>query len=236
MKTYKNHARLSGIFFLTAFVGGIIGFSFLGAAIETPLDLNEVADNDTQIIIGAVGILLMAFSTASIAIPLYPVLKKKNEGVALASVVFRTIESVGYVIVAISIMVMVKLSHLFEDAGSPTNDTSYQRIGEILQELFKTDFGIPFFVIGAFMYYFLFYQTRLIPRWLSVWGIFGILCNFLNVFLKLFSVYDEESMIATLSELPLAANELVLAVWLILKGFNINALEELESATKPSIS
>ena len=229
IKDYNNHARLTGTFFLTAFVGGITGLSFLGPVREIPLDLNTIAEKGTEIYIGIIGIFLMAFSTALIAVSMYPVLRKKNEGASLASVVFRTIESTTYLIGITCWYAMVRVSQLFVDAGSPTDDPFYQRIGEILYEIQKFPYNVTFFVIGAFIYYFLFYQTKLIPRWLAAWGMIAVMFNLFSFMFHLFGVFAAEETISIIFELPLAMNELVIAVWLIVKGYNSTALEALNN-------
>jgi hypothetical protein len=226
MNSYRTHARLSGVFFLTAFVGGITGFAFLGPVLDHPIDLREVADQDTAVLIGALGIVLMSCSTALITIPMFPVLRKKNEGMALAAVVFRTIESMVYVMSVVCYLAIIKLGQMYVETETP--DPSYQIFGDTLQSITENNFQIFFFVIGAFMYYYLFFQTKLVPKWLATWGLIGIACNLLNFFFVLFDVYGSESTIAMLSELPLATNELVLAFWLIIRGYNQDSLKVLE--------
>ena len=70
---------MEGCFRGTQGATGIIGFGFLGPAIESPLDLNAVEEKDIQVIFAAVGIFFMAVSTALIAVPMYPILRKRNE-------------------------------------------------------------------------------------------------------------------------------------------------------------
>jgi hypothetical protein len=96
----------------------------------------------------------MAVGGASIAIPMYPILKKHNEGIALGAVIFRVIEGMTYVIGVICVLSIVALSQL----GTPA-DPFYQTIGELLlagQDL--AQFLIPgvfAFSLGALMYNYL---------------------------------------------------------------------------------
>jgi hypothetical protein len=75
------------------------------------------------------------------------------------------------------------------------------------------------FSLGALMIYYLFYQSKLIPRWLSVWGLIGAI---LYLAAGLFAIFSVDFSI--LLEAPLALQEMVLAVWLIVKGFNPSAI------------
>jgi hypothetical protein len=71
------------------------------------------------------------------------------------------------------------------------------------------------------MYYYVFYQSKLIPRWLSGWGLIGAVLMILACVLTVvdgqpFSISGMLMLLAA----PIAVQEMVLAVWLIVKGFN----------------
>ena len=82
--------------------------------------------------------------------------------------------------------------------------------------------GVFAFCLGAFMYYYLFFQSRLVPRWLSAFGIVAIILMFAACVLSLFSGDPITGYIPLV--LPIAVQEMVLAVWLIVKGFNPSAI------------
>ena len=73
------------------------------------------------------------------------------------------------------------------------------------------------FSVGALMYYNLLYRSRLVPRWLSGWGILAIVLSLVACLLALFGHHPVTSYVPLV--LPIAAQEIVLAVWLIAKGF-----------------
>jgi hypothetical protein len=72
--------------------------------------------------------------------------------------------------------------------------------------------------LGALILNFVLYQSKLIPEWLSVWGLIGATLLLAMGLLRMFghSVY--------FLALPIILNELVLAVWLIVIGFNSSAI------------
>jgi hypothetical protein len=72
--------------------------------------------------------------------------------------------------------------------------------------------AIPF-VLGALMFYFLLYTSKLVPRWLSVWGLLGAVLYFGAPLLRMFGLSFDYLMG------PLAIQEMVMALWLIVKGF-----------------
>lgn len=84
------------------------------------------------------------------------------------------------------------------------------------------------FSTGAFLYYKVFYQAQLVPRWLSGWGLLAALLMAFACLLALFSNSPVTGYAPLI--LPILAQEMVLAVWLLVKGFNTSAL----AAARPS--
>ena len=88
---------------------------------------------------------------------------------------------------------------------------------EKYREVIYSDIQIYFFISGALFFYILFYRTRLIPVFISLWGIVATILLLAVTILKLFGI---DSVALQMLFLPIALNELFLAVWLIVKGFN----------------
>lgn len=80
------------------------------------------------------------------------------------------------------------------------------------------------FSLGALMYYCIFYQSKLIPRWLSSWGFLGAALWLATALLSMFGQIGPFSTAKVLLAIPIAMNEMVLALWLIIKGFNPSAI------------
>jgi hypothetical protein len=224
MNSYRKNAIIVGVLFITAIVAPLLSFPFT-RHIDAPDYLINVSANATQVTIGALLELIMAVACVGIAIWLYPVLKKHNEALALGSVGFRIIEGVFYIVGVVGLLSLVTLSREFVKAGAP--DASYfQSLGTLL--LAARDWagvlGSFAFILGALMYYYIFYQSKLIPRWLSVWGLIGVPFWIAAELLLMFGLIEHFSTNAILLDIPIAINEMVLAVWLIVKGFNPSAI------------
>ena len=82
-KKDKKAGRIVGVLLITATVAGFIGGGFLEPVLEAPDDLAKVYANENQVLIGALFLFIMAAAGASIAIPMYPILRKHNIGIAL---------------------------------------------------------------------------------------------------------------------------------------------------------
>jgi len=71
--------------------------------------------------------------------------------------------------------------------------------------------------LGVLILNYALYQSELVPRWLSVWGLVGGALILAMGLLRLFG-YP-----VIFLAIPIILNELVLAIWLIVKGFNSSA-------------
>ena len=172
---------------------------------------------------GALLLLIAAFACAGIAISMYPVLRRTNAGLALGSVVFRTVEAVMYVIAVVSLLSLLTLGQQFVSAGA-ADRASLGAVGGLLLSLREHAAltGVFAFCVGAFLYYGTFFQSGLIPRWLSGWGIGAIVLMTTAGVLALFN-NDAVTGYVPLA-LPLFLQEMVMAGWLIAKGFSREAM------------
>jgi len=225
MNTNRRAARIVGALFITATVAGFASAAFLGPILEAPDDLAKVSANENQIIIGALLALIMGVAVVSITFVMFPIFKKHNEALALGYVVFRVLEAVTFFAAATGWVLLVALSQVFVKAGAP--DVSYfQTLGTLLIK--AGDWGhVPTNIVwglGALVFYYLLYQSKLIPRWLSGWGLIGGVLILADAGFLAMSGHSGFSAIPIILNLPIAVNEMFLAVWLIVKGFNSSAI------------
>ncbi|MFW9905448.1 MAG: DUF4386 domain-containing protein [Candidatus Thorarchaeota archaeon] len=227
-ESYKINAQIAGILWLLAIVAGMVGVVFLGdyQGIETNLAL--FSQNETNILVAAFLILVMCFSTANIAIFLYPVLKKYNESMALSSVGFRLLETVCFTIGALGLLLLLVVSNEYVNSGSPA-DTSYQLLTHTFLRFHDMSSSIAGFAFnaGAFMYCYIFIRTKLVPRGLGALGIIAVSLGMLDAFLSFFGFYFGFDPISIVLNLPTLLFELILGFWLIIKGFDQEALSSL---------
>ncbi len=230
MDTSRKNTLGAGILFVIADIAGFLTFAFLGAA-NGPDYLAQVAGNRNQVVMGALLVLIMALSCSGIAIWLYPVLKKQNEAIALWSVGFRIIETLLGIVSVIGLLALIPLSQEFIKAGTP--DASYlQTLGTLIQtaRAWTRDVLMLFaWGLGALLYNYLFFQAKLLPRWLSGWGIAAILLHLASCLMTIFDVMGPSSPVQIILLVPSGLQELVLAVWLIVKGFNPSAVAALSA-------
>jgi hypothetical protein len=223
MKPTRSIAVVSGVLFIIATIAAIVAAT--ADPILTGTDyLSKISASADQLKWDALLYIIAAFTSAGITIALYPVLKGVSASLSLGSVVFRAIEAVFYMIAVLCLLSLVTLNHQFISAGAAER-SSLLPVGDLLLNLREhaTLLGVFSFNVGAFMYYYLFFQSRLIPRWLSGWGIFAVILMMVACVLALFSGRPITGY--TFLVLPVALQEIVLAVWLIVRGFNLPAIE-----------
>lgn len=234
MDTNRKNAFIAGGLFVIADIAGFLTFPFLGF-LNNPDYLMKVAENRNQIVMGALLVLTMEIACSGIAIWLYPVLKKQNEALALWAVGLRLMETIFGIISAIALLTLLPLSQEFVKAGTP--DASYfQTLGNLVQTMrawIRDVFMLFAWGLGALLYNVLFFQARLLPRWLSVWGIAAILLHLASCLLTVFAIIDPSSPVQVFMLAPSGLQELVLAIWLIVKGFNPLAIASLPKKTAP---
>jgi hypothetical protein len=231
MDTCRKTAVFTGVLYIVATVAGVLSVVVLGSLLDSTNYLMDLSANETKVMAGALLELTMALAVVGIAFTMYPLLRKVNETGALWYLGTRFIESILFIVSVIALLSLLTLSREFVDAAA--HDVSYfQTIGTVLMEARETAAevfsNIVGFGISTLFFYYLLYQSKLVPRWLSVWGLIGAPLYIAAGFVVFF-VEDPDQNILTLLYLPIAVNEMVLALWLIIKGFNKSAIASLSA-------
>jgi len=226
-ETYRGTAIITGVLFIVGTVAGILSVVFTGSILGDPNYLVKVSVNANQIALGALFVLIMGLALAMVPVVIFPILKKYNEVLALGYVVFRgALETVACFVTAISWLLLVNLGQDYASAGTP-NAPYFLTLGNLFLKAadIGATMGAIVFPLGAMMLYVVFYQSKLIPRWLSIWGLIGVTLHLFATGLGgLFGLTGSMSTIQTVVALPIALQEMVMAVWLIVKGFDPSAL------------
>ncbi len=232
--SFRKIAVIAGVIFIIATVAGLLAGVLEGTfgPVLTGADyLTSLSANANQVTAAALLHILAYFASAGIAVVMYPVLKKWNAGLALGSVIFRTIEAAFYLVGLVCLLSLVTLGQQFTSAVA-ADRTPLQAIGGLLVSVQEHAglLAVFAFCLGAFMYYTLFFQSRLIPRWLSGFGIVAIILMLTACVLSLFS--DNRISSYLLLAFPIFLQEMVLAVWLIVKGFNPSVIASKSEKTE----
>jgi hypothetical protein len=225
--TYRKNARWAGGFYIIATAAPILTFPFIGflgggsAGEPIPGFLVHVVANENQVIIGMLIELTYALAVVGIISTLYPILKKQNESLALGFFALRFMEAISMVIHSLILLSLLTLSQEYVAAGLP-DASNFQTAGALFLAIREWAFLIGSGIVwslSALLLNVLLYQGKLIPRWLSVWGLVGAAVSFAAYLFVFFGFHLTEFLF-----LPIGVQEMVFAVWLIVKGFNPSAI------------
>ena len=224
----RKSATIVGILFIIATVSPILTFFFLDS-LESPDFLVTIAANETKVIQGLLIELVWALAVLSIPVMIFPVLKKHDEGLALGFVGFRFIEAVSVMVHSIILLGLLALSQEYVTAGAPAGSI-YLTLGGLLlaarDGAFLIGSGIIWSLSALVLNYALL-QSKLVPRWLSGWGLVGGTLSLTVYLSQLFGMALSDWLF-----FPIASQEMIFAVWLIVKGFNPTAIASLSTKTE----
>ncbi|MDH5734150.1 MAG: DUF4386 domain-containing protein [Candidatus Bathyarchaeota archaeon] len=225
MDSNRKAAIIVGVLFIIATVApivsvvplGVVPLGFLGSEGD-PDYLTAISENENQVLIGALLWLAMTASVVAIPIVMFPILRKHNEGLALGYVGARMFEGFFDAVNVVSLLLLFSLSREFVTAGAPI-DSYFQTSGALL--LAVIDWGSLLldlaWLLSVPLFNYVLYKSKLIPRWLSVWGLIGGALWLVTWPIRFFGLGPS---LIEIFALPIAAQEMVLAVWLIVKGFS----------------
>jgi len=133
-----------------------------------------------------------------------------------------------FVLVDITKLALIKVSQLYLTAESSTV-AMIESIGATIQDWneWAWVFYVLIFGFGAQIFYFALYRSKLLPRWISVSGLIAIVLMMTSALLAMFAVELPDAVFGLLV-IPIGVQEMVMAVWLIVKGFNREAVREMD--------
>lgn len=220
MISYKTIARIVGVLFIVASAAAIAGGSLL-LPLSEPDYLASTAASEGQVVSGVLLELILVMSVIAIAAMLYPVLRRQNDGLALGYVGARALEGVLLLAAAISGLLVLSVGREYGAAAAgvqplgdsllATRDWTYL-IGSLVV------FGVSALILNSLLY-----TSRLVPTWISIWGLLGAALIALRGLMEMYGI-DLSGLMQGAFAGPIAIQEMVLALWLIVKGFDTGHL------------
>ncbi|GAB6090731.1 DUF4386 domain-containing protein [Spirochaeta dissipatitropha] len=227
MKNYRINSIMAGALYILGTVAGVLSVIVVGGFPDQNF-ISRIAGNPSTVMVGALLILIMGISLASMTLFLYPLFRRDSEPLALGMLVFRgTLEGAWYLLTALFWVTMGIISS--QIAVVESGREALEALGTVVIEAQDKlgNLGSIIFLIGAVCLYISFYRTKLIPRWLSIWGLISVIPYLIHTLLLFFEVQSTFILF-----IPLAVQEMVMGGWLIIAGFNIQALEKLMGRTQ----
>ena len=236
MSSTRKTALVAGVFYLITFIS--IPTLALYRPVKNHADWILGSGAGTAVLVGGFLEVIVALAGIGTAVTLYPVVKRQNDGVALGFVAARVLEAGMIFTGAVSLLSLVTLrQHLGGAAGADA--PSLVTTGASHVAVYNWTFllgqslmpGINAVLLGSLMY-----RSRLVPRVIPVTGLIGAPLLITAVFATLFGGIEQYSSLAAAAALPVAAWELSLGVWLVIRGFRPSPITtEMDAATTPTV-
>ncbi|NNF53062.1 MAG: DUF4386 domain-containing protein [Acidimicrobiales bacterium] len=222
MKYFKEPAQHIGWLFVLATVAGVLSVVVMSSTFGAEDLLSAVQDNQGSLLLGNMLIFVMLTAMVGTAVLLHPVLRKHDEKLALGYVLARGFEVVILSVGMVAALLLVPLSWEFA-AASSADMASTQVLAKSLKAASDWSGYVGaqmVFSLSALVLNWAFYRNGLIPRWLSLWGLIGVPLMFVSGLLVMFESLNSDASTLNLLVVPLAVQEMAMAVWLIVKGFS----------------
>lgn len=220
MTSTRTTAVVAGVFYLITFVASIPAVALLGPVLHNP-DYIVSSGNDTRVIWGCLLDVVNAIACVGTAVTLFPVVKRQSEAAALGFVTARVLEAAIIVIGVVSLLSVVTLRQ--DLAGTAGADVgSLATIGKSLVAVRDWTFLLgPGLIpaVNALLLGYLMYRSALVPRVIPVLGLIGAPLLIASALATMFGLNHQASVFSLIVTLPVAAWELSLGVWLVVKGF-----------------
>ena len=216
MKTYRKTGTLVGLAYLFSNVTFILGaIVMVESVIGSPDYLSLISESRSQVVLGVLLSFANGLAYVGIAALLFPILRLHFESLALAYVCFRVVEFITQILADVSLLALLTL------VGDTDQTGTVQGLGALLiaERFWAFQMLNLIFSLSALLLYFMLLRARLIPRFISVWGLIAAALVLFNTVLGWFSPNLGEAL-GMITGFPMLLNEAFLGIWLIVRGFN----------------
>jgi hypothetical protein len=219
MNTYRTTARIVGAMYLAGFAVGVTGIVLIGSILSGPDHLATLPASSMLLAFAAVLWLMAAAWDVAHGVLMFPVLKQHSERTAVGYLGFRIMDGLLIAIMVLFVLVQIPIGSAYLNAGA-SDASSLQALSAVFQQAQLDAYNIAMITLGisGLILCYSFYKSKLIPRFLAVWGLVGyavILCG------SVVEVFGFNLL--TIHAIPGGLWEVFIGVWLIAKGFNPSA-------------
>lgn len=221
----QKMARIIGALFLVSYAGVFVGAMLTERVLGQPDFLLNAYPDRAELWIGVLVELLNDVAIVGIAVLFFPFFRKYGTGLALGYIGLRILEATFLIIFKLGSLSYIGLSQSAIEAGA-SGAVAYERLGELVASVqdATAQLGTIFLMLGAVILYYLLLRSELVPRFIPIWGLLAIAALIIPTALGTPDLTQEFEPAALLF-FPIVFNELFLAGWLLVKGFNPERLE-----------
>ena len=213
----QHKTRILGVAFLLQFITSFSSGTFVKPLWFVPGDMQatmlKVAENPGFLRANILVDMLTALGVIFLGAVLFSTLKKENEKMALTALAFYILEGALLAVSRIGIFSLLKFSQEYASAGQPETLLTFGRVALEAADFVGDTLHLLAFSVGAVLFYILLVRSKLVPRWLSLWGLVTVLP--LPV-VTLTAIFDISTLFVLF--LPYFPFEFVIGIWILIKG------------------
>jgi hypothetical protein len=182
--------------------------------------LTTTSENSNKIISSTLLGIFSGIASIVIATILLPIFKRHSSNLAYLYFAFCILSFIAIMIDNVSVVSMLELSNEYVKNG---NDSSVKILEALVYQRHRWThyFYLLISCFPVFILYYTLYLSKLVPRIISIFGIFAVILMFIEELLSIFGHGISMDML-----LPIALIQLTLPLWLIFKGLNSPLLEK----------
>ena len=230
LELHRTTARIVGVLFLAAFLAYGGGTAVLATVLDAPDYLANLAANLTQLRIGAILMLVNSLVVAAIGVLMLRVARPHGEVIAFGYLGARLVEAVVLAVGVVFLLLQIPLAREAVEAGA-AGASSLQILSNL--SIQGNDFAYQVAMIalglGSVPFWYLFYRSGLVPRFLAAWGLIGYAIFAGGAVLEILGLE-----VGLILSVPAGLFEMTLGIWLIVRGFGPAVTESRTgSATAP---
>lgn len=214
MNSLQNTGRITGILLLFVFVSGVVVFQVLqGPYLFSDNFLSSAFANANSIVSSTVLGIASGIISIVISVVVFPIFKEYSIRLGLLYIAFCILNFISIMIDNVSVISMLELSKEFVEKGNDDTLKVFKNL--VYQRHFWTHyFYLLISCFPVFVFYYGLYVTKVVPRVISIFGLIAVIIMFVE---ELSSIYGNSISMNML--LPIGLVQLLLPLWLLVKGF-----------------
>lgn len=214
-----GYSRLIGALFLSGFLTYGVGSGLVNSVVGAPGFLSTISAHKTTLVLGAFLMLLNSVVDLGKGVLFFPILERHGRRTALAYVATMIVEVVLLAVGVLCLLMIVPVAQQGVDAG-PAGAGWANALGSLAVQANTMAYQVAEMSLGlgCILLCSLLFRTRLIPRFLSIWGLIGYPVLVAGTIAEIFGIH-----IGLVLSIPGGLFELALGFWLLIKGFEPEA-------------
>jgi hypothetical protein len=217
MRQANDVSRILGVAFLLQFVTSFSRGVFLQPALIAPGNIHEtmvkIANNAGLMRASILLDMLTALGIIFLGAMLFISVRKQNEKMALTALGFYILEAALLAASRSEAFSLLRISEEYVAAGQPPPLQALASLALESMEFVGSTLHMLAFCLGGILFYYLLYQSRLVPRALSLWGLITVFPLLVGTVTQVFGY-----TLPMFLYFPYVPFEFVIGIWILVKG------------------